>query len=492
MRAGVEPSRRRAIAHGAGGGALTSLSVPPFGWWPLAFLGIALLVSAAGDHPSVRRRFALGATFGIGLYAISLWWMTSFSLPGGLFVIILEAAFTGLGLALAGRASPLITVPAGIVLADALRSLWPFGGLPLGGIDLGQAGGPLARLVAFGGRLLLIGVVAAAGSVLVLFLRRQLTHAAISSGTLLSICALSVMLPNGTHEMGSLRVAAVQGGGPRGLRASDQGTIRAYRAHLAATATIGGPVDLILWPEDIVAVSTLTGSKELADLRALAKHTGAAVVVGVVEDGPPGRFINEAVAISPGGLISDRFEKVRRVPYGEFFPFRSLIERLHLAVLPARDAIAGTNAGVIHTAVATFAIAISYEGFFDDRSRGGVRGGGVALLVPTNAASYTTSQVPTQQVAAAQLRALETGRWVVQAAPTGPSAIVDARGRVVQHTVLGARRVLRATISLRSGLTPYAHTNDVPALALTAGALVIAEHRRRRSTARHRADGRTG
>lgn len=477
----MEGSQRRAIAIAAGGGALTSLSVPPFGWWPLGFVGVALLVFAAGERPSVRRRFGLGAAFGFGLYAISLWWMTSFSLPGGLFVIGLEAAFTGLGLFLVGRANPLITVPVGIVLADALRCLWPFGGLPLGGIDLGQANGPLARLVAFGGRLLLIGVVAAGGSILVLLLRRRLAAAALSGGVLVTICVLSIVIPDGTHSIGSLRVAAVQGGGPRGLRASDQGGIRAYRAHIAATAAITEPVDLILWPEDIVAVSTLTGSKELRDLRRIAKRTAATLVVGVVEDGPPRRFINEAVVITPDGVITDRFEKVRRVPYGEFFPFRSLIERWHLADLPARDAIAGTKVGVVRTPVGIFAIAISYEGFFDDRARGGVRAGGRALLIPTNAASYTKSQVPTQQVAAARLRALETGRWVVQAAPTGPSAMIDARGRVLEHSALGEQAVLRATITLRRGLTPYARTNDAPALALTGIALLFAERARRRT-----------
>ena len=118
------PPRRRSLLLAAIGGALTTLSVPPFGWWPLAFAGIALLVLAA-DGAGLRRRFALGALFGLVLYGISLWWMTSFSLPGGLFVAALEATFTGVGLALAGRRSSFVCVPIGLVAADSLRSLWP-------------------------------------------------------------------------------------------------------------------------------------------------------------------------------------------------------------------------------------------------------------------------------------------------------------------------------------------------------------------------------
>ncbi len=113
--------------------------------------------------------------------------------------------------------------------------------------------------------------------------------------------------------------------------------------------------------------------------------------------------------ITPDGRIGDRFDKVRRVPYGEYFPFRGLIEGLGVP-LPASDAVAGRGPGVLRTPHGTFAVLISYEGFFDDRSRGGVRAGGEVVLLPTNTASYTSSMVPTQQLAAARLRARETGR----------------------------------------------------------------------------------
>ena len=45
--------------------------------------------------------------------------------------------------------------------------------------------------------------------------------------------------------------------------------------------------------------------------------------------------------------------------------------------------------------------------------------GGQVLLVPTNAASFSNAQMPALELGAARLRAIETGRTVVQAAPTG-------------------------------------------------------------------------
>ena len=89
-------------------------------------------------------------------------------------------------------------------------------------------------------------------------------------------------------------------------------------------------------------------------------------------------------------------------------------------------------------------------------------------LIPTNASSFTSAHLPTQQIAAARLRARETGRWVAQAAPTGISAILTPEGRVVTRTSIQERAALTATITLRDGLTPYARWNDAPALVLTA------------------------
>jgi apolipoprotein N-acyltransferase len=143
-------------------------------------------------------------------------------------------------------------------------------------------------------------------------------------------------------------------------------------------------------------------------------------------------------------------------------PLRGVIEHLaDLSEVP-RDAIAGRGPGVVTTPAGRAAVAISYEVFFADRARSGAAAGGRLLLVPTNASSYTTSQVPTQELAAARLRAVETGRWVVQAAPTGFSAVVDQRGRVHARSSLGPAAVLAARVGARTGKTPAVDLGDLP------------------------------
>ncbi|MDP4973749.1 MAG: hypothetical protein NWP78_03715, partial [Ilumatobacteraceae bacterium] len=82
--------------------------------------------------------------------------------------------------------------------------------------------------------------------------------------------------------------------------------------------------------------------------------------------------------------------------------------------------------------------------FFSGRVNDGVSAGGQVVLNPTNGSSYTGEILQQQQVATSQLRALESGRFVVQAATTGYSLIVDADGRVLQRIPIGQQAVIFA------------------------------------------------
>ena len=138
-----------------------------------------------------------------------------------------------------------------------------------------------------------------------------------------------------------------------------------------------------------------------------------------------------------------------------------------------RDAIPGRGAGVLDTGPGKLGVLVSYEVFFEDRARDAVRADASVLLVPTNASSYRDAQVPAQEVAAARLRAIQTGRWVVQAAPTGYSAIVDHDGRVLESSSLGPPTVVEGIVQLRSGDTPWTVIGSLPVMALAALGLLF-------------------
>jgi apolipoprotein N-acyltransferase len=143
------------------------------------------------------------------------------------------------------------------------------------------------------------------------------------------------------------------------------------------------------------------------------------------------------------------------------------------SLLPPRDQVVGQEPNVLETPTWPLGVVISWEVFFGRRVRTAVNDGAEVMLNPTNGSSYWLTQVQTQQVASSRLRAVESGRWLVQAAPTGFSAIVTPAGDVVALSDLGEQAVVQGRVQLREGDTIAAVTGDLIPLLL-AGLLLMA------------------
>jgi apolipoprotein N-acyltransferase len=482
-------SRRRGsvAAPSLGAGVLLALSLPPWGWWPLGVAGAALLYWRLAGL-GLRTRLWSGWLAGLGCYAIGLAWARAFNWYGALVLILVQALFVAAAAALTppqrGRAPAFVGA---FTLAEALRMTWPFGGLPLGGVFLGQASGPLVQLARLGGPLLMTAGVWAGGvcvATLVTALRARLRHGAgpgllgpaVVLGGLVVLVVVGVAAPDGGAPRRTLSVALVQGGGQRGVSKEQVSPTTVYEAQVAATyaVTAAHPAPgLVLWPEDVVALDRpLAGSPEAALLSTLARQLGTTLVVGVTEPASATTFRNEIVAWGPRGNVVAFFEKVHRVPFGEYVPYRSFFSHFaSLSAVPV-DAVPGHGNGLMRTPAGPLGVLVSFEVFYAGRSHSAVRAGAQLLTVPTNTSSYSTSQVPAQEIAASIVQAVETGRDLVQAAPTGYSTVITQRGVVVRRSVLGRRQVVTATVALRGGMTPYDHWGDLPVLLLSALALV--------------------
>ena len=471
------PAVLRSVLLAVAGGLATAASVQPVGLWPLGVVGAGLLTLAWSKASSRKARAAVGALWALSLLACTTVWVTDFQAVGYVVLALLGASFFAAAGALvpSGGAWAGVGAAGAITLAEALRARVPFEGFPMGGLPQGQAGGPLAAAARLGGTTLVTLAAALVGAGLAEVVRRRPLRA----GVLLLVPILAAVagaaLPAG-ERIGSLRIAAVQGGGPRGTRGVETSEREVFDRHLAASRTIApGAAEVVVWPENAVSLPGPTaGSPEGEELAAEARRLGAVLLVGVVEDVPPDRFRNAQLAFAPDGRLVGRYDKVHRVPFGEYAPLRDLVAKVaDLSLLP-RDAIKGEGPGILlGPGGQPLGVVISYEVFFGDRARSAIRAGGQVLLVPTNAASYATSQVPDQEVAAARLRAWETGRNVVQAAPTGFSAFVSPDGHVSQRTDLGAQQVIAAEVPLRRGTTPYLRTGDQPWLVLALACLAL-------------------
>ncbi len=477
----------RAAVYCLLGGLLVAASLPPWGFWPLAFVGIALFETGLQRAERGRARATLGFVFAVAWLGPGMVWMWFLTAPGYLLATALFAGFHAVAALVAPRGPwRVVGRPAAHTLAEALRLCFPFGGVPLATLAIGQAGGPFIGVARIGGVLLLtwftfqIGFALAGPSPFVpaLARKRGVTAKGEWHGVIVFVAALAVWaiapLADGTSaaDASLLRVAVVQGGGPQGTHANDTSSREVFDRHMDATATIeAGSVDFVVWPENVIDVDDFATSDELKSVTEEAARIGAPFAVGITEDTPDGdHFLNAQVIVTPEGEVYDRYDKVRRVPFGEYMPMRGLLSALGAPTdLVPRDAVAGTGPALLSLPDGTkMGVVISWEVFFGGRANDGIVHGGEFIINPTNGSSYTWTVLQSQQIASSRLRAVEQGRWLAQASPTGFSAFVSPQGDVYQRTSVSEQEVIVRDIERREGRTWYSYLGNWPWVALMA------------------------
>ncbi len=484
-RPGASGLARVALAPVAGG--LVGCSLPPFGPWYLAPIGLGTAAWLIRGQP-VGRRLFLGWLVGLGQFAIGCVWALEFTGLGYVVLVGFEALFVAVAFAAVppGRGR-LVAFAGALTLAEWARDTWPFGGLPIGSAALGQASGPFVGLARVGGPLVLVAAVTLAGAGLAgagfacwagfaggePFARRGAFAGLSALVVVAAATGLAGLSPDGGPPRGVVTVAVVQGGGRRGIGSVVVPAGRVFAATWGATAPLRPPVGLVVWPEDAVPLAgPLPGSAEAGRVAALARRLHATVLAGVTAPAGARRFVNEIVAWGPTGRVLGRIEKAHPVPFGEYVPLRWAFARIASLTAVPRDVVVGRNDGELTTPAGRVAILNSFEDFFADRARSGVRAGGELLIVETNTASYATDVIPAEELAASRIQAVTFGRDLVQSATTGYSAFVTPTGVVSAQSRLGAPDLLRARVALRTGATLYARLGDLLVLAIAAAALV--------------------
>ena len=468
-------------------GLLVAFSLPPWGWWPLAYVGVALFATCRPN--SNRARFMFGTLFALAWLAPGMAWMWFLTAPGYVIAALLFSALHGIAAMITGAVTDrqkhrAIVGPLAHTLAEALRFSFPFGGVPLATLAISQAASPIAPIVRVGGPLLLTYVVLQIGFLLANLREtaasKRAAHAVLLTVVVAVLPIAGSIAPHGRDIGRTLNIAAVQGGGPQGTLAINTNSRDVVIRHLDATKTItggtastDGQLDLVIWPENVIDVSSFSSSVERTEVAAQAARLNAPFLVGITEDLDNKFFTNAQVVVNTDGSLGDRYDKVRRVPFGEFVPMRGLLEAVGAPVdrIP-RDALAGNDTAILRAADTTIAVVISWEVFFAGRANEGVERGATLLVNPTNGSSYTGTILQTQQIASSRLRALETGRWLVQVSPTGFSAFVSPSGQVFDRTGVSEQHVITREVQLRSGRTIYSYLGDLPFILIMSASLI--------------------
>jgi apolipoprotein N-acyltransferase len=182
-----------------------------------------------------------------------------------------------------------------------------------------------------------------------------------------------------------------------------------------------------------------------------------------------------------GGLV-DRYDKVHLVPFGEYVPWRRYLSWISAIEQIPVDRAPGTSVHTItQPGLPSYGTPICFENAFPDIERTMVREGAQFFVVPVNNASYGFTAAAEQHLQMSRMRAVETGRWVVDAAVSGISAFIDTDGQVVSNTQLFVPGILRGQVRPSTVWTLYVRYGDwfpVVCLVIVAMSFLFAPRRR--------------
>ena len=476
---------RWALLIGLAGGLALTAAFPPYGIWPLAVAGPALLVVALRQQ-SLRGSFAVGAVFGLAFFVPLLSWVVNLAWYAWVALAVSEALIfavltIGQRVLLRLPAWP-VAVAGWWVAAEAFRDRWPWGGFPWGRLAMSQAQAPAVRWVSVGGPPLLTFLIALAGACLAWLIVERRVLAAVCSGCAAGVTLAGAALPVTTSSAANATVAAVQGDVPhaRNLPALFNDT-QITQNHATATEQLAAQVragtraapDVVVWPENSTNLDPFEYPEIHQEIAAAVRAVGRPILVGEILRNP---VRNAGQLWLPGRGRPPSTSSAQLVPFGEVIPFRGLISHItSLTSLQPVNLTPGHRAVVFRVGRIRLGDVICYEVGFDGLVRSEVAAGANLLSVQTNDATFEVdgqTGESLQQLAMARIRAVEFDRSVVVASTTGASAIVAPDGSLIAHSGIWQRAVLEARVPLLTSRTLAERLGGWPEYVITALAII--------------------
>ncbi len=230
----------------------------------------------------------------------------------------------------------------------------------------------------------------------------------------------------------------------------------------------GPPPDLVVWGEGSLDPAAAADAAVREAVARAVSRVGAPTIVGAVIDDVDGSQHTSVLQLDGRGVEVGRYDKTHLVPFGEYIPFRSRLGWIDAIDQVPVDREPGQGTQLLASpGLPPFSTPICFENSFPAITRSIVSRGAGFVVVPVNNASYGFTAASAQHLQMSQMRAIETGRWYVNAAVSGISAFVDPSGRVVSSAGLFETDILRHTIRASDERTWYVRLGDwLPWLAL--------------------------
>jgi apolipoprotein N-acyltransferase len=460
-----------ALPAAAASALLMYASYPGPAIWIFAFPAVALLLlSLIGRRAGGA--LLVGLVYGILFFALLVSWTSRYLGPipwaalsvveGGLTAIALvpiALAYRWLPRAAPGPAGRLLLLPAVVAALWVGRELfignWPYGGFPWARLGMTQAESPLAPVTSWLGvsglSFLMVLLVAMLIETTRLGIWRRPLRL-IAPAAVAAVLLFTPLFP--TAHAGSMRIAAVQGNGPTGYF-DQREPYSVIDAQTAATEPLyGKDVDLLVWPEGSLDYDPF---KDAATARRMSRVVNSidAPLLANAATGRDDLYFNTSMLWPRQGAAEQVHDKRHPVPFGEYVPDRAFYYAIvpDLIGLIGREYTPGTNPPVVDVDGVKVGLAICFDVIYDDLVHEGVSDGAEVLVFQTNNADFRGTDENLQQLAFARMRAIETGRSVVNVSTVGTSQIIRPDGSTVTALDADEAGAMLEDVELRSGLT---------------------------------------
>ena len=265
----------------------------------------------------------------------------------------------------------------------------------------------------------------------------------------------------------TVRVAAVQGNldsNEKWDSNSAKRTAETYSKYTLEAAERGARI--VVWPESALPYTISESNTWGRFCSELAKEAGVTILVGAFSVSEDGGDLNSFICVSPDGSFHETvYSKRRLVPFGEFVPMREvfevLIPPLTELVMIEDDFVPGEDANIISTGGVNIGGLICFDSIYDELTRQSVLSGADIICLGTNDAWFSRSAARYIHNSQAQLRAIESGRYIARAANTGASMIINSKGEIMCELDPLTEGVLVEDICINTSMTLYTYIGNL-------------------------------
>jgi apolipoprotein N-acyltransferase len=424
-------------------GAIVAWSFYPNHWWA-SVVGMAILMLCLDSKPR-KTRLKLTLAFALTFFAFHVQWVSVLGNDAwfGLVILCTLPWMLFALLPVDTKSKWFYLQPAALVIVlEAIRASWPWGGFPWGLLAYSQVDGPLVALSTIGGQSLVSGVVVVCAAITLKVIKFR-SFSALMLLLFISICSASVSSFNSND---SVQLAAIQGNVPRVGNELSAQRAAVLNNHLRTTEQLLAEIesgltpepDLIVWPESGTDIDPLVPGIAADAINKLASRSAAPILIGATtwySSGSEGEGPTNSGIMWTDNRPSQIYSKNHLVPFGEYVPLRDVLAKwiTRFDQIP-NDFVPGEGPGVFDVSGAQIGDVICFEVAYANHIYDTINAGAQVITVQTNNATYGNTTQPEQQFAITRFRAIETQRAFLVASTSGISGLIQNDGSVTDKT----------------------------------------------------------